>query len=126
MSPSTTRFSTCLPRRPRRRLPPTRSKACARRRQRRSPCDNVSGLKPGAIDYLILAIYFAYVLGIGWLVKRKVKTASVFVTSGHSIPVWVTSLPFIATNLGAQEVIGLCASGAQYGIMNAQFYCIAA
>jgi SSS family solute:Na+ symporter len=83
-------------------------------------------LKPGAIDYLILAIYFAYVLGIGWLVKRKVTTASEFLTSGHSIPVWVTSLAFIATNLGAQEVIGMCASGAKYGIMTAQFYWLGA
>ena len=83
-------------------------------------------MKPGAIDYLILAIYFAYVLGIGWLVKRRVKTASEFLTSGHSIPVWVTSLAFIATNLGAQEVIGMIASGAKYGIMTAQFYWIGA
>jgi len=83
-------------------------------------------LKPGAIDYLILAIYFAYVLGIGWLVKRKVTTATEFLTSGHSIPVWVTSLAFIATNLGAQEVIGMCASGAKYGIMTAQFYWLGA
>jgi SSS family solute:Na+ symporter len=83
-------------------------------------------LKPGTIDYLILAIYFAYVLGIGWLVKRRVTTASEFLTSGRSIPVWVTSLAFIATNLGAQEVIGMCASGAKYGIMTFHFYWLGA
>ena len=83
-------------------------------------------MKPAAIDYLILSIYFAYVLGIGWLVKRRVKTASEFLTSGHHIPVWVTSLAFIATNLGAQEVIGMIASGAKYGIMTAQFYWVGA
>ncbi len=89
-------------------------------------CDIVSGLKPGTIDYIILAIYFAYVLGIGWLVKRRVHTSSEFLTSGRSIPVWVTSLAFIATNLGAQEVIGMCASGAKYGIMTANFYWLGA
>ncbi|HYL73549.1 MAG TPA: sodium:solute symporter family protein [Bryobacteraceae bacterium] len=78
------------------------------------------------VDYTILAIYFAFVLGIGWLVKRKVATSSDFLTSGRSVPVWITSLAFIAANLGAQEVIGMCASGAKYGIMTAHFYWIGA
>jgi SSS family solute:Na+ symporter len=78
------------------------------------------------VDYLILSLYFAFVLGIGWLVKRKVTTSEDFLTSGRSVPVWITSLAFIAANLGAQEVIGMCASGAKYGIMTAHFYWIGA
>jgi len=78
------------------------------------------------VDYLILSLYFAFVLGIGWLVKRKVATSEDFLTSGRSVPVWITSLAFIAANLGAQEVIGMCASGAKYGIMTAHFYWIGA
>lgn len=78
------------------------------------------------IDYLILALYFAFVLGIGWLVKRRVSTSEDFLTSGRSVPVWITSLAFIAANLGAQEVIGMCASGAKYGIMTAHFYWLGA
>jgi len=78
------------------------------------------------VDYLILSLYFAFVLGIGWLVKRKVSTSEDFLTSGRSVPVWITSLAFIAANLGAQEVIGMCASGAKYGIMTAHFYWIGA
>ena len=78
------------------------------------------------VDYCILALYFAFVLGIGWLVKRKVATSEDFLTSGRSVPVWITSLAFIAANLGAQEVIGMCASGAKYGIMTAHFYWIGA
>jgi SSS family solute:Na+ symporter len=78
------------------------------------------------VDYLILALYFAFVLGIGWIVKRKVATSEDFLTSGRSVPVWITSLAFIAANLGAQEVIGMCASGAKYGIMTAHFYWIGA
>ena len=77
-------------------------------------------------DYLILALYFAFVLGIGWLVKRRVKSSEDFLTSGRSVPVWITSLAFIAANLGAQEVIGMCASGAKYGIMTAHFYWLGA
>lgn len=79
-----------------------------------------------SVDYLILSLYFAFVLGIGWLVKRKVATSEDFLTSGRSVPVWITSLAFIAANLGAQEVIGMCASGAKYGIMTAHFYWIGA
>ena len=78
------------------------------------------------VDYLILSLYFAFVLGIGWLVKRRVTTSEDFLTSGRSVPVWITSLAFIAANLGAQEVIGMCASGAKYGIMTAHFYWIGA
>jgi solute:Na+ symporter, SSS family len=74
------------------------------------------------VDYAILALYFAFVLGIGWVVKKRVSTSEDFLTSGRSVPVWITSLAFIAANLGAQEVIGMCASGAKYGIMTAHFY----
>ena len=80
----------------------------------------------GAIDYVSLIIYFAFVLGIGWLAKRKIATSEDFLTSRHSVPVWITSLAFIAANLGAQEMIGMCASGAKYGIMTAQFYWLGA
>ena len=83
-------------------------------------------MKLAPVDYLILSLYFAFVLGIGWLVKRKVSSSADFLTSGRSVPVWITSLAFIAANLGAQEVIGMCASGAKYGIMTAHFYWIGA
>src|SRR4051812_17908019 len=58
--------------------------------------------------------------------KRKIKTSEDFLTSRHSVPVWITSLAFIAANLGAQEMIGMCASGAKYGIMTAHFYWLGA
>jgi SSS family solute:Na+ symporter len=78
------------------------------------------------IDYAILALYFSFVLGIGWVLKKRVTTSEDFLTSGQSVPVWITSLAFIAANLGAQEVIGMCASGAKYGIMTAHFYWVGA
>jgi len=78
------------------------------------------------VDYLILALYFAFVLGIGWMAKRRIATSEDFLTSRHSVPVWITSLAFIAANLGAQEMIGMCASGAKYGIMTVHFYWLGA
>jgi SSS family solute:Na+ symporter len=80
----------------------------------------------GRIDYAILALYFAFVLGIGWLIRRRVVTSEDFLTSHRSVPVWITSLAFIAANLGAQEVVGMCASGAKYGLMTAHFYWVGA
>src|SRR5271154_3806251 len=78
------------------------------------------------VDYVILALYFAFVLGIGWVIRRRVSTSADFLTSGRSVPVWITSLAFIAANLGAQEVVGMCASGAKYGWMTAHFYWLGA
>ena len=83
-------------------------------------------MKLATVDYLILAIYFGFVLGIGWRLKRSVSSSGDFLTSGRSVPVWITSLAFLAANLGAQEVIGMSASGAKYGIMTAHFYWIGA
>jgi len=79
-----------------------------------------------AVDYVILAVYFAFVIGIGWMLRKKVSTSGDFLLSGRSIPVWITSLAFIAANLGAQELIGMAASGAKYGIMTAHFYWVGA
>jgi solute:Na+ symporter, SSS family len=78
------------------------------------------------VDYLIIAIYFVFVLGIGFLVKRKTKNSSDFLQSGRSLPLWITALAFISANLGAQEVIGMAASGAKYGIMTSHFYWLGA
>ena len=75
-----------------------------------------------AIDYLILGIYFVFVLGIGWALKRYIKSGSDFFLSGRSLPAWVCGLAFLSANLGAQEVIGMAASGAKYGMMTSHFY----
>lgn len=78
------------------------------------------------VDYAILAIYFVFVLGIGWALKRYMKTSTDFFLSGRAIPAWVAGLAFISANLGAQEVIGMAASGAKYGIMTSHFYWVGA
>ncbi len=78
------------------------------------------------IDYAVMAIYFAFVLGIGFALKRYMKTSTDFFLSGRSIPAWVAGLAFLSANLGAQEVIGMGASGAKYGIATSHFYWIGA
>jgi solute:Na+ symporter, SSS family len=78
------------------------------------------------IDYTILVAYVLFVLGIGWTLARYMKTSSDFLTSGRSIPTWVTGLAFISANLGALELVGMAASGAKYGISTAHFYWVGA
>ena len=78
------------------------------------------------IDYLIMLIYLAFVLGIGFALKKFMKTSTDFFLSGRSIPAWVAGLAFISANLGAQEVIGMAASGAKYGIATSHFYWVGA
>ncbi len=79
-----------------------------------------------AIDYVILCTYFVFVIGIGWALKRYMKGSTDFFLSGRSIPAWVTGLAFLSANLGAQEVIGMAASGAKYGAMTSHFYWVGA
>lgn len=83
-------------------------------------------MKPTFIDWTIMVIYFVFVLGIGFALKRYMKTSTDFFLSGRSIPAWITGLAFISANLGAQEVIGMGASGAKYGIATSHFYWIGA
>ena len=85
-----------------------------------------SSIHLGVVDYAILLIYFIFVLGIGFALKRTMKGSKDFFLSGQSIPAWVTGLAFLSANLGAQEVIGMAASGAKYGIMTSHFYWVGA
>ncbi|WP_372472145.1 sodium:solute symporter family protein [Jidongwangia harbinensis] len=77
-------------------------------------------------DYLILVIYFATVLGVGFAARRAIKTSADFFLSGRSMPAWVTGLAFVSANLGALEIIGMAANGAQYGLMTLHYYWIGA
>jgi len=86
----------------------------------------VQHIQLGTIDYAILIIYFVFVLGIGWALRRVIRSSEDFFLSGRSIPAWIAGLAFISANLGAQEVIGMAASGAKYGIMTSHFYWVGA
>src|SRR6476620_5887687 len=73
-----------------------------------------------------MGVYFAFVLGIGVALKRYMRTSTDFFLAGRAIPAWICGLAFISANLGAQEVIGMGASGAKYGIATSHFYWIGA
>ncbi|MFY1624650.1 sodium:solute symporter family protein [Micromonospora sp. WMMD723] len=83
-------------------------------------------LNMNVLDYGILALYFVTVLGVGFAARRAIRTSVDFFLSGRSLPAWVTGLAFVSANLGALEIIGMAANGAQYGIMTVHYYWIGA
>ncbi|MEU4441775.1 sodium:solute symporter family protein [Actinosynnema sp. NPDC050801] len=83
-------------------------------------------LDAGPLDYTLLAVYFVFVLGIGFLARRSVSSSLDFLLSGRSLPAWVTGLAFISANLGAIELLGMAANGAQYGMATVHYYWIGA
>jgi SSS family solute:Na+ symporter len=78
------------------------------------------------VDYAILGGYFLVVLGVGFAAKRYIKSSLDYFLSGRSLPAWITGLAFISANLGALEVIGMSANGAQYGVATVNYYWIGA
>jgi SSS family solute:Na+ symporter len=83
-------------------------------------------LNVNAIDYAILATYFVVVLGIGFAARRYIRTSLDYFLSGRSLPAWITGLAFVSANLGAIEILGMAANGAQYGIATVHFYWLGA
>jgi solute:Na+ symporter, SSS family len=83
-------------------------------------------LHPSLVDYVILGIYFVVVLGIGFVARLAIKTDLDFFLSGRSLPAWITGLAFIAANLGALEILGQAANGAEYGVPAVHYYWLGA
>lgn len=83
-------------------------------------------MQPQGIDYAILIVYAAFVLGIGFALKKSVRNSEDFFISGRRIPGWITGLAFLSANLGALEVMGMAANGAKYGLLTNHFYWVGA
>jgi SSS family solute:Na+ symporter len=78
------------------------------------------------VDILLIVIYCAFVLAIGFRLRRQMVGSAEFFMAGRSMPAWVAGLAFLSANLGAQEMIGMAASGAKYGILTSHFYWVGA
>jgi SSS family solute:Na+ symporter len=87
---------------------------------------NSGRLPVNSLDYLILFLYLVVVVGIGLMARRAISTSEDFLLSGRSLPAWITGLAFISANLGAIEILGMAANGAQYGISTVHFYWVGA
>ncbi|WP_375481681.1 sodium:solute symporter family protein [uncultured Jatrophihabitans sp.] len=83
-------------------------------------------LHPSVLDIVLLVIYFVAILGIGLAARRSVGTSADFLLAGRSLPAWVTGLAFVSANLGATEILGMAANGAQYGVATVHYYWVGA
>jgi solute:Na+ symporter, SSS family len=83
-------------------------------------------LNTNALDYGILIVYFLVVLGVGFVARRYIKTSLDYFLSGRTLPAWITGLAFVSANLGATEILGMGANGAQYGVATVNYYWIGA
>jgi solute:Na+ symporter, SSS family len=88
--------------------------------------DNVLRLNVGAVDYVLIAVYFVFVLGIGYLARSQISSSLDFFLSGRRLPAWVTGIAFVSANLGAVEIMGMSANGAQIGLATMHYYWIGA
>lgn len=78
------------------------------------------------IDWIIILIYFAFVLGIGWYLRRFTKSEEDFFLAGRKNSSWVAGLAFLSANLGALELLGMTGNTFKYGMYVAHFYWIGA
>src|ERR1700736_983499 len=88
--------------------------------------ENVRRLNLGWLDYVLVAIYFVFVLGIGFIARSQISTSLDFFLSGRRLPAWVTGLAFISAKLGAIEIMGMSANGAEVGVSTMHYYWIGA
>jgi solute:Na+ symporter, SSS family len=80
----------------------------------------------GFSDWLIIAIYFSFVLGIGFYLKQYTKNENDYFLAGRKNSSWVAGLAFLSANLGALELIGMTGNTYQYGMYVAHFYWVGA
>src|SRR6516162_4030046 len=83
-------------------------------------------MAPHAVDFVIIVIYFAMVLAIGFYLKNYTTTGEDFFLAGRKMTAWVAGLSFVSANLGTLELMGWAGSAYQYGIMVAHWYWIGA
>jgi solute:Na+ symporter, SSS family len=79
-----------------------------------------------AVDILVIAIYFAIVIFIGFYLKGSANTSEEFFMAGREMTAWIAGLSFVSANLGSLELMGWAGSAYQYGILATHWYWIGA
>jgi len=77
-------------------------------------------------DSLILLIYFFFTLAVGISLRPLLKGSLDFLQAGRALPAWICGLAMTMASLGSQELIGMGAAGARYGLVSVPFYLLGA
>src|SRR6202453_4803616 len=78
------------------------------------------------LDVLILVLYFAVVIFIGFYVKGSTNTSEEFFLANREMSAWIAGLSFVSANLGSLELMGWAGAAYQYGILATHWYWIGA
>jgi solute:Na+ symporter, SSS family len=78
------------------------------------------------VDWIIIAVYFVFIIGLGFYLKRFTKTQEDFFIAGRKNSAWVAGIAFLSANLGALELLGMAGNTYKYGMYVAHFYWIGA
>jgi solute:Na+ symporter, SSS family len=78
------------------------------------------------IDWIVILVYFGFVLGIGFYLRKFTKSHEDFFLAGRKNSSWVAGLAFLSANLGALELLGMTGNTFKYGMYVAHFYWIGA
>jgi solute:Na+ symporter, SSS family len=78
------------------------------------------------VDWLIIIVYFVFIIGLGFYLKRFTKTQEDFFMAGRKNSAWVAGIAFLSANLGALELLGMAGNTYKYGMYVAHFYWIGA
>lgn len=74
------------------------------------------------LDWIVLAGYFAILLGVAWWVmRRKSKTTEDYFLAGRNIGWFVIGASIFASNIGSEHVVGLAGTGAESGAPMAHY-----
>ena len=78
------------------------------------------------VDWVIILFYFAFIIGMGFYLKKYTRSEEDFFLAGRRNSAWVAGLAFLSANLGALELLGMTGNTYKYGMYVAHFYWIGA
>jgi SSS family solute:Na+ symporter len=74
------------------------------------------------IDWVVIAIYFAILLGVAWYVVSKAKdSAADYFLAGRNLSWWIIGASIFCSNIGSEHVVGLAGAGATSGVALAHY-----
>ena len=85
---------------------------------------NLAAPSLAAPDSLILLIYGFFMLTAGFSLKPAMTSSRQFMQAGRVMPGWLCGLAMLGASLGSQELLGMGAAGARYGMVSVAFFAL--
>jgi SSS family solute:Na+ symporter len=73
------------------------------------------------IDWLVIAVYFAALVGVVWWSSRKQDTTKDYFLAGRNIGWFAVGASLFASNIGSEHIVGLAGQGTSSGMAMAHW-----